>query len=252
MIEYEHHPSALPDTEAEGMKYRQRKLNVMKDYKYIFWDLDGTIINSYNGVTRSVQYALSKFGIDEQDPDTLRRYIGPPLRDSFQKISGLTREQADQGLDYYRERYNKIGLYECDLFPQVKETLQYYQTKGKVQFLSSSKPEVMCRKILHNLKVDHCFDEIVGASLDGKIDTKQEVLHEAFRRAESYSGKKRPPFQKNDVVLIGDTKFDAAGARQCGIDCIGVEYGFGTDEELRENGVLGIADDLQDLRKMLP
>lgn len=224
----------------------------MKNYKYIFWDLDGTIINSYDGVTRSVQYALSKFGINEKDPETLRRYIGPPLRDSFQKISGLTKEQADQGLEYYRERYNQIGLFECDLFPQVKETLQYYQAKGKVQFLSSSKPEVMCRKILHNLKVEKCFDEIVGASLDGKIDTKQEVLQEAFRRAESYSGDKRPPFQKKDVVLIGDTKFDADGARKCGIDCIGVEYGFGTNEELREHGVLAIADDLQELRAMLP
>lgn len=224
----------------------------MKEYTYIFWDLDGTIIDSYNGVTRSVQYALKHFGIDEQDPDTLRRYIGPPLRDSFQNFAGLTAEQADQGLEFYRERYNKIGLYECDLFPHVKETLQYYQTKGKVQFLSSSKPEVMCRKILHNLKVDTCFDEIVGASLDGKIDTKSEVLQEAFRRAESYQGKSRPPFRKGDTVLIGDTKFDAAGARNCGIDCIGAGYGFGTDEELEENGVKAIAENLPELVKMIP
>ena len=164
----------------------------MRDYTYIFWDLDGTIINSYNGVTRSVQYALQKFGIDEQDPETLRRYIGPPLRESFQKFAGLSEMQADQGVEYYRERYNKVGLFECELFPHVKETLQYYQTKGKVQFLSSSKPEVMCRKILHNLKVEDCFDEIVGASLDGRIDTKSEVLQEAFCRAGAYHGHARP------------------------------------------------------------
>lgn len=224
----------------------------MRDYTYIFWDLDGTIINSYNGVTRSVQYALQKFGIDEQDPETLRRYIGPPLRESFQKFADLSEMQADQGVEYYRERYNKVGLFECELFPHVKETLQYYQTKGKVQFLSSSKPEVMCRKILHNLKVEDCFDEIVGASLDGRIDTKSEVLQEAFCRAEAYQGHARPEFRKEDTVLIGDTMFDAAGAKESGIDCIGVEYGFGTDRELKENGVQAIVKDLPELVRMLP
>ncbi len=223
----------------------------MKDYGYIFWDLDGTIIDSYKGVTRSVQYALEKFGIHEDDPKTLRRYIGPPLKESFHGLSGLSEEQADQGIEYYRDRYERVGIYECELFPQVKETLEYYRGRGKVQFLSSSKPEVMCRKILKELGVDTYFDEIVGASMDQSRITKEQVLDEAFRRAGAYAEAGRPRFRKADAVLIGDTKYDAAGARECGIDCIGVRYGFGTDEELRAHGVKAIADDLSELRELL-
>lgn len=220
-------------------------------YRYVFWDLDGTIIDSYRGVTRSVQYALRSFGINEEDEERLRRYIGPPLRDSFQAFAGLTAEQAEQGVLKYRERYTSIGVLECTLFPHVRETLEALDKAGITQYLSSSKPETMCHVILKNLGVEQYFTEVVGASLDGKIDTKTEVLNEAFRRAEKASQASGSAFDKSDVVLIGDTRYDAGGAKETGIDCIGVGYGFGTDEELLETGVLRIVADPLELMEII-
>ncbi|MCD7981092.1 MAG: HAD hydrolase-like protein [Clostridiales bacterium] len=209
----------------------------MKKYKYILWDLDGTIINSYEGVSKCVQYALEYYGIYLEGEDILRRFIGPPLRESFPKYAHLPEEHVEAAVVRYRERYNPIGVYECALFPDVRETLQTLRYAGFIQALSSSKPEVRCRDILEKFGLTGYLDEVVGASMDGRIDTKIQVLHETFRRLGS-------DFRKEDAVLIGDTKYDADGAAQAGIDCIGVSYGFGTREELLEHGVIAVYDSL--------
>ena len=209
----------------------------MKKYKYILWDLDGTIINSYEGVSKSVQYALEYYGIHLEGKDILRRFIGPPLRDSFPKYAHLPEEHVEAAVARYRERYNPIGVYECELFPDVRETLQAMRDAGFVQALSSSKPEERCREILEKFCLTGYLDEVVGASMDGRIDSKIQVLQETFRRLGS-------GFRREDAVLIGDTKYDADGAAQAGIDCIGVSYGFGTRKELVEHGAIAVYDSL--------
>lgn len=219
----------------------------MKNYKYIFWDLDGTLMDTYEGVSKSVQYALDFYGIHIEGKENLRKFIGPPLRESFPGVAGLPEQYVEEAVARYRERYHPVGVFESEPFPGVEKVLAAFRKAGKVQVVSSSKPEKMCRKVLDKSGLTKWFDEIVGASEDGRIDTKTEVLKEAFRRME----KKDPSFLPEDTVLIGDTRFDAEGAEQMGIDCIGVSYGFGTREELMEHGVLMVADTLEELEKNL-
>ncbi len=216
---------------------------ISQKYHYILWDLDGTIINSYEGVSKSVQYALEPYGIFPEGETALRKFIGPPLRESFPKVAGLDEKYVEDAVARYRERYIPVGVYECELFEGAKETLETFREAGYVQVLASSKPEPQCRKILEKFRLTELLDEVVGASLDGKIDTKIEVLNEAFRRLK----KTDPGFRKEKAVLIGDTKYDVRGAVEAGIDCIGVSYGFGTRKELIENGAVAVYDRLEDL-----
>lgn len=216
----------------------------MKKYRYIFWDMDGTIINSYQGVTNCVKYALDHFGITIEEEAQLRRFIGPPLRKAFPEVFGFTPEQTEEAVRLYRERYIPIGVYECELFPGVRETFEAFRKAGLIQIIASSKPEAQCRQILEKFNLEAQLDDVVGASLDGKIDTKIQVLNEAFRRMEE----RYPDFSRDQVVLIGDTHFDADGAREAGIDCIGVSYGFGTKEELTSHGAVAVYPDLSALQ----
>lgn len=219
----------------------------MKHYKYIFWDLDGTLLDTYEGVSNCVRYALDYYGIHIEDRETLRKFIGPPLRESFPKLAHLPQEYVEEAIVRYRERYHPVGVFECRPFDGVAETVEAFRRAGEIQVVSSSKPENMCRKILGKFRMDQWFDEIVGASEDGRIDSKAEVLAEAFRRMRE----RDPEFSAEDVVLIGDTLFDADGAAQMGIDCLGVSYGFGTRNELLEHGAICVFDSLKELKNAI-
>lgn len=219
----------------------------MKTYRYIFWDLDGTIINSFEGVSKCLRYAFSSCGYEVPEDDVLRKFIGPPFRYSFPLYANIAEDQMEPVIEKYRERYNTVGVFECELFSGVRESMEAFQKAGLVQVLASSKPEAQCRDILNKFALTSFFDEIVGATPDGRIDSKIQVLNEAFRRL----GENHVAFSMEDVVLLGDTKFDANGAKEAGIDCIGVSYGFGTVEDLKESGVVAVFDDQKTLRESI-
>lgn len=210
--------------------------------KTILFDLDGTIIDSEEGVTRSVQYSLQKMGIEENDLQKLRVFIGPPLIDSYMRWYGFSEEQAKECIRFYRERFQVTGYQECLLYPYVKEILAHLKDRGYAVGLASSKPEEFCISILEMLKIADHFDVIAGASMDGKIGEKAQVLNEAMKRFH---------IQPEEAVLIGDTRFDAAGAAEVHMPCIGVSYGFGTKEELLENGCAAVFDSLEEVEKYL-
>lgn len=214
----------------------------MRKYDYIFWDLDGTIADTFEGVSNCVRYAVEGYGIEIARED-MRKFIGPPLRYSFPKYCGLTAEQTEEAIRRYRERYVPVGVYECEMFPGVREVIEKFRCAGFIQVLTSSKPEEQCKNVLEKFGILELFDEIVGARPDGKIDSKIQVLNEAFRRMKE----RKPDFDRAKVVLIGDTRYDAEGACQAGIDCLGVTYGFGTAQELLENGALAVYPDLAGL-----
>ena len=213
------------------------------NYKYIFWDMDGTIIDSYPGVVESVLYALDYFGMTETDPEIMRTFIGPPLRVTFGQTYHMEEAQIEEAVAKYRENYNGGGMYKCSLFPGVVEAMDAFRRAGYKQIIASSKPEYMCRLILERFELIEKMDDVVGASLDGRIDTKLQVLEEAFRRLGSPD--------KSQVVLIGDTKYDAIGAGEIGIDCIGITYGFGTREELIAHGVKEVYDTIEEVVEQL-
>ena len=209
--------------------------------KAILFDLDGTIINSEEGITKCVQYALKSFGIEEPDLKKLLCFIGPPLDPVFREKYGFDEKQAWEAVVKYRERFDVKGIFECELYAGVAEAIQKLKEEGYVIALASSKPEGACKRIIEHFSLTPYFDMIVGSTLDGSISTKQEVLEELGRRM------KHMDIAKEEMCLIGDTHYDVNGANQFGIRCIGVTYGFGTREQLENAGAYRVCDTINEV-----
>ncbi len=212
--------------------------------KVVIFDLDGTMIDSEEGITKCVQYALDAYGVREPDLKKLRCFIGPPLEPVFMERYGMTEAEAWQSVLKYRERFDEKGIFECRLYEGVREAVARLREKGYVLALASSKPETACRRILAHFGLDVFFDEIAGATLDGSVSTKQEVLDEL-------SGRLGERTARAEMCLIGDTKYDAEGAKAVGIRCIGVSYGFGTAEELLAAGAETVCSSIAEVEKYI-
>lgn len=206
----------------------------------ILFDLDGTLTDPLEGITKSVQYALDKMGIVEDNLDHLKKYIGPPLKDSFMEFAGMTEEQAEQAIVYYRERFQDTGIFENVLYDKIPELLELLQINDKVLGVASSKPEIFVKRILKHFEIDSYFHVVVGSELDGTRVKKAEVIEEALRRIGMQE-------QRDKVIMVGDRKHDVYGAISCGIQCVGVSYGYGSVEELENSGAVYIAETVEDL-----
>lgn len=198
-------------------------------YQYLLFDLDGTLTDPKEGITKSVQHALRHFGIEVEDPDTLTPYIGPPLIPSFMEFHGLSREQAEEALMVYRERLSTVGLFENEVLEGVPEMLRSLKEKRRFVAVASSKPEEYVRRILDHFDLLQFFDEVVGASMDEKRSAKKDIIEEALLRMGKASGDK-------SILMIGDRKHDVEGARLCNLDSLGVYTGFAPEGELEEAG----------------
>lgn len=213
-------------------------------YTHIFFDLDGTITDPKEGITNSVAYALAAFGIRE-DPDRLTPFIGPPLTDSFMEFYHFDLPTAQKAVEKYREYFSKTGIFENRVFPGTLPLLARLKEAGKTVCLATSKPEVFARQILEHFHIDGYFDEIVGSCLDGTRTKKGEVIAEVFRRL----GDVCP--DKASCVMVGDRLHDIAGARENGLDSIGVTFGYGSEEELSSAGATYIAHSFEELSQLL-
>ncbi len=206
----------------------------------ILFDLDGTLVNTERGITNCVQLALKAFGITDAAPGTLRRFIGPPVEESFQREYGFSVEKAKEATAIFRREYRVTGVNECELYPGVEDALKALRQKRFRIGLASSKPEPFCLQILERFQVARYFDAICGAQIDKDIRTKIQVLEVAVERLHISD--------PGQAVLIGDTRYDARGAQEAGIACIGVSYGFEHDfEEMRRLGVTEIFDSLSEV-----
>ena len=210
-------------------------------YRYLFFDFDGTLYDTVEGITRCVQYALRKRGMDAP-LDSLRCFAGPPLDDMFIEKFGFTREDAEQAVRDFRERYVPIGLYESRPFPGLKDLLRDLHAAGYRLAVTTSKPQVLAEELLRREDLHNLFDCICGAAEEGEGNAKWQVLRRAMERLHAPEG---------ESVLIGDTKYDVAGAKRCGIPCIGVGYGYAAEGELEQAGADAVAADLDALRGML-
>ena len=211
--------------------------------KAVLFDLDGTLSNSKEGITKCVQYALKHFGIEEPDRDKLEIFIGPPLVDSFMNFYGMSLEDAKIATAKYRERYTPIGIHEASMYPGVRECIEELKAQGYIIGMASSKPEEYCRIILEDFGILELFDDVVGATMDGRIDSKEQVLMEVFRRWSHYG--------KDEMCLIGDSIYDVEGANLVGIPCVAVSYGFGDVKEMTEAGAVAVIDNLVELPEVL-
>lgn len=205
-------------------------------YRYVLFDLDGTLTDSSPGITNSVAHALERFGITDYDKQELRKFIGPPLVNSFMEFYDFDEDKALLGVEYYREYFRDRGIYENSVYEGVVPMLEMLRDEGKVVILATSKPEEFAIKILEHFGLAQYFNYVAGASMDGSLSRKSDIIGVAFERASITAE------GLSEAVMIGDRRHDIEGAAVNGIDSIGVLYGFGSLEELTNAGATYIAD----------
>ena len=213
-------------------------------WKTVLFDLDGTLTDSAEGITRSVQYALEKLGKDVPELEDLQCFVGPPLKDMFMEYAGLTDEEGTQAVAYYRERYIPTGMFENHLYPRIIKMLDLFEKEGITMAVASSKPEPLVKQILKHFGIDDYFKVIVGSEMDGGRIHKKDVVEEAIKRLKMEN-------RKDEIVLVGDTKYDVEGAKEAGIQCIAVTYGYGVQEELEAAGPVYIAESVSDVAECI-
>ncbi len=212
----------------------------MKNY---FFDLDGTLTDSADGIINSVIYALKKFGIEETDRKALRSFVGPPLKDSFAERYGFSPEKAEEALLCFRERFTSIGIFENSLYPGIPEVLSALRERGDRVILATSKPEVFAKRILDHFDLTRYFDHICGANLDesNRVE-KDEVLQYALEKSGA---------DPADSYMIGDRRYDMEAGRKLGLSTVGVLYGYGSRGELEAAGADVICETVEQLREAL-
>ena len=209
------------------------------------FDLDGTLTDSGEGITKSVRYALEKLGRPQPDLKKLRVFVGPPLLSQFMAYAGLTQEEAARAVSYYRERFVPTGMFENSVYPGVPELLEDLRAQGFRLAVASSKPERFVIQILDHFRLSSYFEEAAGATMDQRRTAKADVIEEALRRL-------RLERRRERALMVGDKEHDVFGARAAGLDCVGVSYGYGTAEELEAAGAAAIAASPEELRVLLP
>lgn len=212
-------------------------------YQYILFDLDGTLTDPGIGITNSVMYALKKFQIEVEDRTTLFKFIGPPLKASFEKYYGFSKEESELALQYYREYFRPKGLYENQVYKGVRELLTDLKSRNKTLILATSKPEEFAIEILRHFDLYKYFDFVAGATMDSSRVKKEDVILYALQ---SYGVS-----DLSSAIMIGDREHDILGAKQVGLDSIGVLYGYGDYEELKGAGATYIAEDTNDILKII-
>ena len=208
--------------------------------KTILFDLDGTLTDSGEGIINCAVMTLEHYGCPIPDREELRSFVGPPLHETFIKY-GIPADQTEEAIKVYRSRYVPIGAYENTPYPGIQELLETLKQQGHTLYVATSKPEAMSIKILEHFGMAQYFDRICGASLDTSRSTKEDVIAYLLE----LSGR------DENIVMVGDTKFDVIGAKAHGIPTIGVSWGYGTVEDMANAGAAAIADTMEELCRLL-
>lgn len=207
----------------------------------ILFDLDGTLTDPKEGITKCVAHGLKPFGIEVEDLDTLTCFIGPPLIDSFMEYFHLTREQAELAVATYRERYVPIGWAENIPYPGIHEMCEKLKAAGKKLLVATSKPEGPAVRIMEHFDLAKYFDIICGAATDFSRNTKEAVITHLLSQCDAQS----------NAVMVGDTAYDVIGAKAHNIPCIGVAWGYGSITDMENAGAISIAHTMNELYELL-
>lgn len=209
--------------------------------KYILFDLDGTLTNPKEGITKCVQYALRHFGI-ECDCDELISFIGPPLKEQFMEYASLSEKDGARAVEIYRERFAPIGIFENEIYEGIIPMLEELRKQGKVLALATSKPAVFAERIVEKYGIKPFLTHLEGSELDGRNTDKAQVIRNAMEKLGANS---------ENTIMVGDREHDLIGAEKNNIKCIGVSYGFGTIDELENGGAVKIAHSTGELLEIL-
>lgn len=212
----------------------------MTNFDHILFDLDGTLLDTSEGITKGVEYAIKTLGLKYLDYNTRALFIGPPLRDSFMKYCGVDAETVEDALAAYRTYYGTEGIYLCKPYDGMIQLLQTLKKNGKTLYVATAKPTDYSLKILKKWDMLKYFEAVVGASFDKSLDSKEKIITAVLAKIKS-----------GNSLMIGDTYYDVEGARRNAIKAVGVMYGFGSRDELLSSKPDFLADNVSELRRLL-
>ncbi len=212
----------------------------MPEFRFVIFDFDGTIADTRRGVFDSIIYALTSYGYEVPDENVLNSFLGPPLFESFQKLTSCDDKRAEELTAKYRELYKGNAMYRLHLFDGVREMLDEMKKSGIRLAIASSKPEKFFSELLEYLDITKYFDVVCGASFDDIHNTKQAIIARAMNEL---------GVEKDKTLMVGDRVFDIDGAKQNGIKSAGVVFGFDYTEELITAGADFIVKTTKDLLK---
>ena len=215
----------------------------MKNYSIILFDLDGTLTDSSQGIINAIVYALKKMGVNDYDMSLLKKFLGPPLHESFEKFFHFDKKESLQAVEYYREYFSTKGLFENKVYCGITDLLKTLKENGNTLILATSKPQPFTDRIMQHFDLVKYFDFIAGSNMDTTRSKKAEVIEYAIAECNIKD--------KSSVVMVGDRAEDMIGAQTVGIDSIGVEYGYGTFDELENTGATYIAKTVEELKSLL-
>ena len=218
---------------------------IVMSWKYILFDLDGTVTDSHEGIINCIKYALGEMGYNIPCDEELNRYIGPPLYKGFQDIAGMEYEEALKAAAISRSKYSITGIFENKPYDGIEEVLKTLKEHGKVVMLATSKPEEYAIRILEHFNLSMYFDGITGGSIDGRHNDKDIIIEESILRLGLSSS------DKPDIIMVGDRKYDIIGAKACGIASAGVYYGFARKGELETAGADYIINAVSEITGLL-
>ncbi len=215
----------------------------MTHYETVLFDLDGVLTDSKEGITKSIQYALSTVGIEVSDLQSLERMIGPPLRETFAEFYQLQDERLHQAILAYQERFADKGVYENRVYEGIEDLLKQLSNTRRKLFMATTKPTIFAQIIADHFQIDQYFTEIVGSNIDGTMVDKTSLIAKILNENKDV--------YKETTVMIGDRKHDIIGAKNNDIDSIGVCYGYGTLEEIKKAKPTSIAMTVKELGQLL-
>ena len=208
--------------------------------KAIFFDLDGTLTDSGEGIINCATLALEHFGIPVPTREKMRVFVGPPLDQTFIKF-GVPADKADEAIQVFRSRYRTVGKFENFPYPGIRETLQALNEQGHRLFVATSKPEVLANEVLAHFDLARYFEQIAGATLDGSRSHKADVITYLL----GLTG------DVGQTLMVGDTAFDVIGAAAHGIPTIGVFWGYGEVADMEQAGAVAVAHTMEELVELL-
>lgn len=208
-------------------------------FQYAFFDLDGTLTQSEFGILNSILYALEKMDYKVEDKESIKCFIGPPLVQSFMQFCQMSEDQAKQATAYYREHYNGGEMYNAPLYDGIEGMLRELHANKIMLYVVTSKPTFFAQRIVEHFDIMKYFEKVIGPELKDVNYTKEELIRQAMCDISSDA----PDAIRSSCVMVGDRMYDIEGAVKNSIASIGVLYGYGSEEELKEAGSTFIAKD---------
>ncbi len=202
--------------------------------KNILFDLDGTLTDPREGITRSIQYALKKLNLPIPEADELLWCIGPPLLQSLQTLVGPDQPHlAQKALALYRDRFGRVGKFENQVYPDIPELLAQLNSDGYTLYVATSKPAVFARQIIDHFKLSPYFDKVFGSRLNGELGEKKALIRHILEQKQ---------LKAKETMMVGDRKYDIIGAKACSVATVGVTYGYGSVDEIHAAGAAVVVD----------